>query len=471
MTGGAVKLVRFGTLKNGFRFYTQKDPSTHLMGVGIKGGSMYDPPGRSGMFHLKEHVLCRETRDIVSRALELKFREFGCGPREDIDIHTSRYATFYGTDNLVRRAHALELFPHFAGMMRNRIVHPHALSVELSAAFNEYLHHGEDSTEDIVDIWMHKTMYERNPARGRIDCEEEDLRVRITPQSMEESIKTWYVPNNMFALILGLSHQKAWYLAEKYFGDLKPGEIIRPTTDELRPVLTGIKTAEIVRRVERRYPGEMWKPLRLWHLGIGFPTHPFGHADDEAIEILTEILQFRAEDILREGNHKIDEGTYHPLVNISRSYLHGLFYLWFETPSADFVRIGEERFICECEKVKRGGVDETEITRAIEGVDEGERAKKANALRRKHRKELTEEFVTMRNKKRNAYRDAFESNPGRLTSLIIESAANRDEEMVRLNSYRDRLNRVTRSRIVQVANEYLTTPDRYVRVVIRPPAE
>jgi zinc protease len=464
-----MKPVRVGILRNGFRFYTQHDAWTHLVGVGVMAGSMYDPPGMSGMAHLTEHVVCRGLPGISDRDLELKFREYGCGPREDINIHTMRESTFYGADALARRAQALELFPYFAAMVRRRVLDPKILETELAAAYNEYLHHGEDSTEDMVDVLMHKLMYERNPARQRIDCEPEDLKQRITPNSMEEFIRQWYVANNMFAVILGPSYNDARRLAQKHFGDLEPRvDLVRPTTDEMFPVLSGIKSITVERQMLRRYPDGTRDDLKLWHMGIGFPTHPLGHVDDEAIDILTEILQFRAEEVLREQNNIVDEGTYHPFVQVSRTFLHGLFYLWFETPTEKFALEGEERFIRECEKVKRWGVDQNELDRAVAGLEGKKRVAQEKKVRRAYRRAFEQEFNAMRNKQRNGYISAFEFEPGALCSMIIEAAANGDEDVLSLNTYRDRLKRVTRSRVVAAANRYLTTPDRYARVVVRP---
>lgn len=462
-------------LPNDFTVFYQPYEGMDLLGVGVRVGSMYDPDGASGLSHCTEHYMAYKPEGLDARLVDLKEREHGCGPREDIDIHTVRYATFYGTDLLLRQRQSLELLDIFARMVRVRTVDPETLKMELSAAYNEYLHHGIDNTEDLVDCMIHRTMYERNPARKRIDCEEEDLKERITPEVVRNFAEHYYGSNNMFAFMAGQDRKQAKRLAMRYFGKLELREpVVRPTTDEIRPTLTGIKSDELERLVILSEPNGKQKVVKLWHVGLAFPTNPVGHPDDEAIEVLTEILEFRAEEILRDQNSEIGKGTYHPFVDIDRSFLHGLFYLWFETPSGDFAKFGEERFIQECERVKRGGFTEDELRAAIENAGKKRRWVSRRRMREKLEQPLKEELGVMVNKKRTEYLTAFETTTGRLTPIVIEAACNApssDDALQWVNEYRNRLNKVGWRKLREVANEYLTTPHAYVRAEIHPPPD
>ena len=73
------------------------------------------------------------------------------------------------------------------------------------------------------------------------------------------------------------------------------------------------------------------------------------------------------------------------------------------------------------------------------------------------------------------YVGAFRNSTGELAELIVDAAANASpkdweagNEMRWLNNRRRYLSAIKPRQIIEAANKYLTTPDRYVRVVIRP---
>lgn len=416
-----MKRVSVGVLKNGFRFYTQFDPRSHVSGIGVKVGSMHDPPSLRGMAHLTEHVVCS-----FSREEELKLEEYVCGPEEDINIRVDRSSTFYGHNLLLRREYALEFFSIFAKAVRDPSVNKSVLDKERAAVLNEYFLNGIDSVKDVIDDLMHGAMYGRNPARNRVDCEPDELQ-KITCGALKDFIRQFYVPNNMFAVILGVPFQKVKRMMEEYFGNMRPLELppFSYGADESRPVLQNIKRIEIERAGIHQY-----------HVAIGFPTNPFGHKDDEALDVLARIWAWRLRNALRFQNQKWGWGAYRALTFAPRSFAHGMIYAWFATPSKEFAEFGAEKMIAECKSLREEWV-------------------------------LNDELVAMSNKLYNKYLDAFNNAPEQLAEMIIESACNGDEEMKRLNSYLGRLARVGKKSLLRVANEYFS-PSGYVHLIVKP---
>lgn len=419
-----MKRVSVGTLKNGFRFYTQMDNRVHVSGVGVRAGSVHDPTGLRGMCHLAEHIV-----GGYSRENELKFEEYQCGPDENVNIRVNHSSTFYGHDLLLRREYMFELFDIVANGVKNPAIDQAALETERAAVLNEYYLRGIDAMEDLVDVLLHQTMYEKNPARNRIDCEPEEL-LRITVEDVRAFVRKYYVPNNMFAVILGPSFRKAKKLAEQYFGELRPRAVQPLAYDfsETRPALTGIKTTEAEQ-----------KGIHQYHVAVAFPTYPYGSKDDEALDVLAHIWAWRLREALRDENREWGKGTYRALTFTTRSFVHGMIYATFATPAEDFARYGTEKIIAACDELKTKWV-------------------------------LDDELVAMSNKAYNDYVEDFADAQGELAERIIDATANGDPDMQRLNSFLGRLSRVGKKSIMRVANEYFTTPN-YVSVVIKPAPE
>ena len=456
----SLKRVSTGHISNGMRFYTQYDTQAHVAGIGVRAGSVNDPSHLRGMAHLTEHMIARETKQHSFREADLMLRAYGAGPRKMINISTYFNATTYLTDMLIARSCALDAFHLFSGMVKYRDFTQVGLDVELAAVLNEYYHHGEDDMEWMIFQLLHRAMYERNPVRNRIDCEPDELR-RVTLEDIRRFADTYYVPANMFAVVLGPKFEEARALVEQEFGHLKPGKIIPPVDDfsEKRPELSGIKSVEIDR-----------KGIHVWHVGIGFPTDPWGTHNEEAIDMLAEILSFRVESMLRDQNRRWGEGTYHPFAYAYRTYLHGILYIWYETPSESFAREAEDRIIRECERIKSGGVSEQEIVGVEKRSDEVSRRRQ-----KRYDKELREEWQMAQVQEYAEYVGAFRNSTGELAELIVDAAANASpkdweagNEMRWLNNRRRYLSAIKPRQIIEAANKYLTTPDRYVRVVIRP---
>lgn len=416
-----MKRVSVGVLPNGVRWYTQFDPKSHVSGVGVRIGSIYDPPQLCGMNHLVEHVLANYGYEN-----ELKCVEYGCGPDEDINIRVDRSSTFYGNSLLLRREYTLDLFSIFASAVRDPLprVTEALLLRERAAVLNEYYLRGKDRLEDEIEDIVCKYLYTSNPARNRIDCEPEELRA-MTVTDVTHYIAKHYSASNIFTVFLCVPFQRARRLTEEYFGDLPASTSERLRIDEIRPMLATVKYVEVERR-----------GIHQHHIAVAFPTFPMGHRDDEALELLAQILQWRLRQRIRENNYEWEKGAYRTLTSTPRSFAHGIFYAYFATRSKVFVEESINIVLEECERLKQQCISDQEI-------------------------------VAMYNKLHDQYVEAFTTTPNLLSEMIIEAACNGDEDMARLNSYLGRLSRVGPKTLCRVANEYLTAKNCLI-VVIKP---
>ena len=419
--------VKIGRLNNGFKFYSQYDwsGSTHLAGIGVKVGSLHTPPGCVGLPHLVEHLLARESLKYAPLQAEMIFAKHLGDPDEDINIRIDRVSTFYGFGDLLKRESMLACLDVMATFLRDRIITAEGIDVEKAAIHNEYYLRGADSMWSLIDDSMHGLMYKHNPARFRVDCEVNDLR-GIKRSQIASFIRKHYVPENMFLVVLGSRFEEVRELAKRYFDDLKnkPRPVLNYDHSDNFPVLASIRSNEI----ERAGIGQ-------FHLALGFPTESYKSKDAEALDVLARILAFRLRQRLREENRIFDQGVYRANVYTSRSFLHGLIYTAFATVSGEFVQKGEEIVLEETQKLKEELVSDEGLDAMVSYID-------------------------------NARQDAFKKIALTLSEMIIEAVCNDDEELTHLHSFRQRLHRITRKKLLHVANKYFGK--NYARVLIRP---
>ncbi|MBN2142587.1 insulinase family protein [Candidatus Woesearchaeota archaeon] len=459
-----MKLVRRHRLPNGMDLYWQPDEGQHLVGVGVKAGAFHDSIALSnlvlhGLAHYVEHSVARGADPDKVEYHERKLRSFGCGPERGINICTSHDYTFYGASMVRKRRYATELFDTiFAPMVTKQLITKEGMDIERAAIFTEYLVYGKDLADELRSELLFKSIYPNHPINNRIDCEEEDLK-RISPYHVKKFISEFYVPNIMFAILLGPSFEKAKQLVYKHFGDLQPKEVpqLQISDSQMRPILSGVHSTQ----------GEK-AGLRAYYVAVGFPTMPYGYEGDEDVEVLSEIMEYKIEEALREKNRIFGQGTYRPFSQVSRSKIHGTIYFTFETPEESFVDEGIERIIKVCETVKNKGVDHDVVEKAVENLPERRKKIASNVMKRRMRTDFIKDIHMGKMSCQNAYLEAYEISPDNLTDLIINEAVNGDESMKILNTYPERIAKVNAKSVWRVANEYLTTPHNFALSVVKP---
>ncbi|OGC55664.1 hypothetical protein A2797_01190 [candidate division WWE3 bacterium RIFCSPHIGHO2_01_FULL_48_15] len=405
---------------NGFYLYSRA-ARDWVSGVGVKVGSIHDPRGKSGMAHVVEHMLGKFPKDE-----ELRWRMYGLRPDDGSNIRMDRSSTNYGHLMVLRRAFMLDAFDICTrAVLQPERINAQALERERPAVRNEFFLRGKDYIESEFSEWMHQAMYQGvNPASEAMCCREEDL-YGITVQEALQFYRANYGAETEFAVLLGLPYPKARRMVEERFGHLKPTGRKPLVIPEVRPKLSGIKDFVIEKRGINQY-----------HVGIGFPTGPYGSPDDLDLDVLADIWQERCWDIIREENRDWNGGSYRVYAETPRTFAQGMIYIWFATPTLESAQRNAERVVAEAMRLR----DEFA----------------PDDLYIKAKRELEYDHL-----------DTLKLSVGDLCELIIEAACNGDEEMVGLNSYLERLARVGKKTILRVANEYFT-PNAYVHVLVKP---
>lgn len=426
---------------NGIYLYSMANSNLNLSAIGFRSGSIHDPLGLSGMNHLVEHMVCRRGVNHAERDVErLMNRYMGGTHGPDINVRCDRSSVLYGHGDLRRREYMWKCFDIYADVVKSamldacgsgpRVLDMNGLKVEKGAVHNEYRLRGTDVVEEHIYDLLHWHMYRNNPARHRIDCALGDLS-GIKLGQVRQFIRDRYTTETMFVILIGPKNNEAVEKVREYFGDLpqrSPAPLVYDHSDDF-PVLDGIRSFELIR------PG-----IRQHHVAIAFPTGDYLSKDSEALDVLAAIWEYRIEQRLREENTKFNSGIYHPASLFPRTFTHGMVAAWFATVGdSEYVEHAIAMAIEECEKLK---LDESAQ------LDEDCEDKKAY---------LTDSFDQM-----------LLSNPLNLCEAITEATCNGDPKLKHFISYYQRLNRVTPKHLREVACKYFTTPDRFVRVVVKP---
>ena len=421
-----MQLVRFCDLRNGFRIYSQCDRISHLGGIGVRVGTSYDSRNKTGIIHLGEHVRSRGTKKYPSSMVDLMVQKYMGGLEGDINVRVDRSSTFFGNAGLIRKRYMLACFDMWMDLVRNTEFDQEALDIEKSAIHNEHYEKGRNVVESELYDLIHLAVFGNTVASRRIDCEPCELE-KITVGMLKQTYNRYFrAPRNLFALTLGPSLQETRELVKPYFGDLEDVGI--PNNDIDIDGVPAMLTAPL--RWEIDNPG-----IKQWYVAVGFPVERYGSDDDEVMDAIAQIVELRLLG-LREGNRDFNKGIYHPHVHVERHFTHGIMFFYFSTISREYAEYGEE-FICR------------ELAQLRENLVS------------------VEEFDAATFRIRTEYLEAFEKVPDTLAELVINAACNGDEDLVRLHSVRERIDRMTRVKLRNVANRIFTLPN-YACAVIRP---
>lgn len=419
---GMGKPVSFKDLPNGMRYYGRFDQVANASGIGVKCGAMNAPLGKTGLPHLAEHILCRSTKKYAAREVELVLRRYLGDADNDWNVRIDKYSTFFGHLMLLRPSHMRACFDMFANMLRDRIINQEGNDIEQSRVINEYYLRGADVMEELLWDTLHSEVYKSNPARHRIDCLPNELQ-SVSVRDLINFTRRQCVPRNMFLIVLGPRFKVAERMAYKYFADL-------PDLPAPEPIFDPSKYQETILEhkvctIER--PG-----IGQDHIMLGFSIEEFGGRNHYALQVLVNILNNH---LLVEKLQEHSRGVYRSPVMLSQSKYHGLLTISFATKDRDFVQEGIDRAMNACNELREQLVD-PEVFRSA----------------------LYRTFYE--------YIGPFVNDANQLLEMIIDSAANGDEDLVTLHSGKQELEKVTREKIRALANQFLT--DKFVTVHIRP---
>ncbi len=256
-------------LKNGLRVIIYVDSSTPTVSTQLwfNVGAIYDPPYKSGLSHLLEHM--DGTKNYKPREISAIIDALG---GEDNAFTSNRYVCYWVDLAKDYYETALKLG---AERMTNLVISESKFQSEKAVVMEER-RLGENEPYDLLWEEFDALLYKLHPYRNPVIGWMEDIK-RIERQDLINHYRTYYQPSNAVCVLAGaVEPNEALRKVQKYFGKIKSKPVKHPAFHEPEP--TGEQRKVIYRKVS------------IPAIVIGYHTCDISSPDYYALEVLEGLL-------------------------------------------------------------------------------------------------------------------------------------------------------------------------------------
>lgn len=203
--------------KNGLTLIVMEDHSspTFAYHTWYRVGSRNEKVGATGLAHLFEHMMFKQTRNHRAGELDRTLERVGA---ENFNAFTGTDYTAYIQE--LPKQH-LDLIASFeSDRMVNLIVDEAALKTEREVVQNERRQRTENNPEGLMHQEILRVAFEKHPYHWPVIGYEADLN-RTTPKDAENFYKSHYHPGNAIIVVTGdVNPAQVASVIEKYYGSL-----------------------------------------------------------------------------------------------------------------------------------------------------------------------------------------------------------------------------------------------------------
>ena len=337
------------TLPNGLTVTLHQDHKAPLVAVHVtyNVGSKDDPPGRTGLAHLFEHLMfegsLHSDESYYSPIYQYMADAQGATGRDRTDY----YETV--TSNALERTLWLEAD-------RMGFLLPALTKTKLSKARAVVINERWQTVDgvplgEVAETYFRALYPPGHPYRHLIIGSVDDLYAARTAD-ITAFFERHYAPNNAFLCLAGdfeLGQARRWI--KKYFGRLQPGPAAAPLRPK-EPALTKPRRIKLKDRVSHAQAGMIW------------PTVPANHPDEAALDVLASILggESRGNRLFRALTYDRQIATqasaYHPTYLLAGTFDVSL-VARFDEKLDEMVRLAD----AEIERLQRDGPTVDEVRR------------------------------------------------------------------------------------------------------------
>jgi zinc protease len=265
------------TLSNGLKIVVQEDHRSPVVvsQVWYKVGASYEYGGITGVSHMLEHMMFKGTQKHApgefSRIISVNGGSENAFTGQD-------YTAYFQTLERSRLSISFELE---ADRMRNLRLLPEEYAKEHQVVLEERRMRTDDQPRARLAEHFDALAYSNSPYRNPVIGWPEDIG-GLSLDDLSRWYKQWYAPNNATLVVVGDVEPKAVFaLAKKYFGALKPSQLL-PAKPQ----------GEVEQLGERRMTVKV--PAKLPFLVMAYKVPVLKGAKEAwepyAIEVLTGIL-------------------------------------------------------------------------------------------------------------------------------------------------------------------------------------
>jgi zinc protease len=271
-------------LANGFELTTDEDHRAPTIAVNLsyRVGSRDDPPGRSGLAHLVEHLMFRGSRHVPAGDFELRLHGAAATWSAVTDLDRTWFSENIPSDQL-----ALTMWLESDRMLSGlETIDEATLAAEREVVKSEARFHASDtSDDDVLGLAQTAVFPEGHPYHHRPIGTAADID-RITLNDAKDFARRFYVPSNATLAIVGdIDRNEVAESVEHWFGTLAkntPPVRVNPALVPL-PKLTGVTHLEVEADIEHAQVIVSWPGPRR-----------YGQDDaevDEYFDFLGRVLQ------------------------------------------------------------------------------------------------------------------------------------------------------------------------------------
>jgi zinc protease len=402
------------TLKNGMRVLVYEDHSAPVVSTQIwyRVGSYNEPAGQTGISHLLEHMMFKGTKRYGPKEYDRIIDQHG---GEENGFTGNHYTVYYA--NLFKDYYPIEL-----AMEADRMANLRLDSLEFQRERKVVMEERRLSENDPYGLLFEtfdEVAYLRHPYRNPTVGWMEDLQ-QITRRNLVDYYHKWYNPANALVVVAGdIKPAEARESVERSFGKIK-GEPA-PELVVMEPEQRGERRIEVKREVGSKA------------ILIGYHIPEEGSADSDVLNVITGIL-FRGrtsrmyKKLVYEDQQALSCSGW-----VGNSKYPGVFSI-FAIPrqGKDLARL-EESIYQGLEQLKTGDIEDRELARVKNQTIAG--------------------FLFRQ--------DSFFGMGLGLANTEIITGSYRN-----LETYPERIGRVTKEEIREVAKKYFTKDNRTVAILV-----
>lgn len=233
------------TLNNGLRVIVHQDTTTPIVAMNLiyKVGSRDESPRRTGFAHLFEHLMFTGSKNIPKYDTPL---EKAGG--ENNAFTNSDFTNYYLT---IPKSNLEVGFWLESDRMKHLTISNNSLNIQKSVVIEEFKQNYLNQPYGDAYLLLKPLVYKKHPYRWSTIGKSPKHIKHASLQYVKNFYRRFYTPNNAILCIAGdvyLEEIKA--LSEKWFGDIKPGEIVKRDF-EIEPVQKSKRKLSVKRDVNQ----------------------------------------------------------------------------------------------------------------------------------------------------------------------------------------------------------------------------
>lgn len=261
-------------LDNGLTLLVVEDHSSPTLAyqTWFKVGSRNEVPSRTGLAHLFEHMMFKETKNLKDGEFDHTLESAGA---EGENAFTSRDFTAYIQEMPKDK---LDLIARLeAERMVNLVINEKAYNTEREVVQNERRFRNENSPDGMMNQELFNLAFQKHSYHWPVIGYEKDL-AAMSVSDATAFYKSYYSPNHATVVVVGdVKADEVLKIVKKHYGELKasatPSHVIQTEPPVVKP-----------RRKELKLN------IQVEKLVMGFPIPGITHADIPALDVLQSIL-------------------------------------------------------------------------------------------------------------------------------------------------------------------------------------